>query len=220
MVHCDSVRDDLKLKKPQAEGHCDNKPKRRQRKDVIAMTRDDLRGIVEGITDEQLKKILDINSLDIGKAKNGAEVIKTALDEAEARSKQMEEEINQLKIGQCEADEMREKIGELQKVIDQKNEAEEKAKSENTLNMRFGLAFEGMDFVNDFTRKGVFEQFKNAVLDESNAGKSDSEIGQALTFGKENLFAPQGGIPSAVSSTKGFGGGITDGDVREIMGLN
>ena len=37
------------------------------------MTRDDLRGIIEGITDEQLKQILDIHSADIGKAKSGAE---------------------------------------------------------------------------------------------------------------------------------------------------
>ncbi len=183
------------------------------------MTREELRGIVEGISDEQLKKILDINSFDIGKAKNGAEALKAALEEAMLSLKQREAEVEQLKIGQCEADEMREKINELQKVIDQKNEAEERAKSENALNTRFGLAAEGMDFVNDFTRRGVFEQFKDAVLDEKNAGKSDSEIYEALTTGRENLFVPQGGIPAAVSLTNGFGGNITDGDVREIMGL-
>ncbi|MBR5155167.1 MAG: hypothetical protein IKW62_01620 [Clostridia bacterium] len=183
------------------------------------MTRDELKGIIEGISDEQLKRILDINSSDIGKAKNGAEALKKALDEATARSKQMEAEIEQLKIGQREADEMREKIGELQKVIDQKNEAEERTKSENALNTRFGLVTEGMDFVNDFTRKGVFEQFKNAVLDENNMGKSDGEIYEALTLGRENLFVPQGGIPSVVGSTMGFDGNITEGDVREIMGL-
>ncbi len=183
------------------------------------MTREELRGIIEGISDEQLKKILDINSSDIGKAKNGADALKTALDEANARSKQMEAEIEQFKAGQCEADEMRGKIEELQKVIDQKIRAEEQQRSESALSTRFGLAAEGMDFVNDFTRRGVFEQFKNAVLDENNAGKSDREIYETLTAGKENIFVPQGGIPSAVGSTRGFGGSINDGDVREIMGL-
>ena len=33
------------------------------------MTREDLKRIIEGITDEQLKSILDINTTDIGKAK-------------------------------------------------------------------------------------------------------------------------------------------------------
>lgn len=33
------------------------------------MTREEIKKIVEGITDEQLKQILDINSADIGKAR-------------------------------------------------------------------------------------------------------------------------------------------------------
>lgn len=33
------------------------------------MTRDQVRNIISGITDEQLQQILDINSADIGKAK-------------------------------------------------------------------------------------------------------------------------------------------------------
>ena len=33
------------------------------------MKREEIKAIVEGITDEQLKQILDINSADIGKAK-------------------------------------------------------------------------------------------------------------------------------------------------------
>ncbi len=37
------------------------------------MTREDLRGIIEGITDEQLKKVLDINSSDIRKVKGNLE---------------------------------------------------------------------------------------------------------------------------------------------------
>ena len=38
------------------------------------MTRDQLRQIIEGITDEQIKSILDINSADIGNAKKPGEM--------------------------------------------------------------------------------------------------------------------------------------------------
>ena len=43
------------------------------------MTREELRGIVEGITDEQLSKILNIHSLDIGKALMCSDMIITLM---------------------------------------------------------------------------------------------------------------------------------------------
>ena len=46
------------------------------------MTRDDLRGIIEGITDDQLKRILDINSADIGKVKADLDKTKGDLETA------------------------------------------------------------------------------------------------------------------------------------------
>ena len=183
------------------------------------MTRDELRGIVDGISDEQLKKILDINSSDIGKAKSGVEELKAQLETANSCTAEMEEEISRLKSSQCEADEMKVKIEELQKVIDEKNEAEREKNARAEINRRFEAAVNGATFVNDFTRNGMLEQFKAAVCDEKNIGKSDDEIYGELILGKDNIFVPEGGIPSVVASTMGFGGQLTDTDVREIMGL-
>ena len=68
------------------------------------MTRDDLRGIIEGITDEQLKKILDINSADIGKVKTDLETVKGNLETANGKIADYEKEIGTLKesIGNTE----------------------------------------------------------------------------------------------------------------------
>ncbi len=44
------------------------------------MTREELKKIVEGVTDEQLDKILGINGADINKAKNGVDALKTELE--------------------------------------------------------------------------------------------------------------------------------------------
>ena len=41
------------------------------------MTRDELKKIIEGITDEQIKLILDINSTNTGKAKGDYDTIKS-----------------------------------------------------------------------------------------------------------------------------------------------
>ncbi len=183
------------------------------------MTRDEIRGIIEGISDEQLKKILDINSTDIGKAKRGFEDLKAQLDEAQTKSARMEEELSRLGEVQCEADKVREKMEELQTIIDEKNRAEEEKMQESALNQRFCEASHNMEFINEYTRQGILSQFKTAILDENNAGRCDGEIFDGLVEGRENLFAPKTGIPSVVAPTMGFGGSITDADVREIMGL-
>ncbi len=184
------------------------------------MTRDDLRGIIEGISDEQLKKILDINSSDIGKAKQGAEELKSQLEAANAEKGELEERISNLSRSQYEAEEMKTKIEELQKVIDQRTEEDSARKLEAEICRRFEAATEGTDFINEFTRNGIFEQFKSAISEEKNAGRADSDIYGELVLGKENIFVPSEGIPAVVASTSGFGGSITDGDIREIMGLS
>ncbi len=183
------------------------------------MTREDLRGIVEGITDEQLKKILDIHSADIGKAKTDRDALAQQLSALQGHSEEMENELNQLRQGQCEAESMKTKIEELQKVIDQKNKAEANREAESILSQRFELVSGGKDFVNELTRKGLFEEFKAAVADRENLGKSDTDLYQNLISERENLFAPEGGIPTILGSAMGFGSDLSQGDVREIMGL-
>ncbi|MBP3328824.1 MAG: phage scaffolding protein [Clostridia bacterium] len=54
------------------------------------MTRDQLRQIIDGITDEQIKSILDINSADIGNAKKPGETAQQQLDDALQRLKSFE----------------------------------------------------------------------------------------------------------------------------------
>jgi len=183
------------------------------------MTRDELRGIINGITDVQLKKILDINSLDIGKAKSGAEETQNALFEANKKLAEMEEVLSSLKNSQCEAEEMRIKVEELQKVIDDKKVQEERQLAETLAESRFETAMGQVKFVNDFTKQGIFGEFKKALENEENQGMSDSEIFEKLTAGSDNLFDKENEVPHFVASTSGFGGDLSRGDIREIMGL-
>ncbi len=184
------------------------------------MTREELRGIVEGITDDQLKQILDIHSSDIGRVKNDREALLAELEAAKGNSQRMEEKVRLLEAGQCEAEEMKKKIEELQKVIDQNTRAEEEKTAEADMMSRFGAVSEGRVFVNEITQKGVFEKFKATALDEANSEKTDAEMYNSLTEGLENIYAPQQTqIPIITGSAMGFGGDLAEGDVREIMGL-
>ena len=183
------------------------------------MTRDELRGIIEGISDEQLKKILDINSQDIKKAKANLEDLKAKLEEIGSESAKKAEEIVLLKENQREADEIRVKMEELQRAVDMRDKADKEALLNQELAKRFDEVTKNAAFVNDFTRKGVFEQFKMAAMEQGNTGKADSEIFGQLTSGIENLFVPQSDAPKAVASAKGFGSALSDGEIREIMGI-
>ena len=183
------------------------------------MTRDDLRGIVEGITDEQLKQILDIHSRGIGKAKGEVEELKLKLSKAEEGLAAGVDTAKLLEESQCEAEKLKVRIEELQKVIDQNEADAASAKSRKEQEDRFECAAGDARFINDFTKSGLLAEFLEAVADEKNAGRADGEIFEELAKGRDNLFMPKDDVPSVISSTMGFGGQITDGDVREIMGL-
>lgn len=183
------------------------------------MTREELRGIVEGITDEQLKKILDINSSDVGKAKAGGEEFKARLAEAESKLSEYAEIEGRLRESQCEAEEMKKRANELQQVIDKREEAELKRKEREQLEERFKAVAKDARFLNEFTQNGIFGEFSAAVSGEENVGKSDEEIYGELVCRYSNLFEEAPDAPAVVASTGGFGGRLSDGEVREIMGL-
>ena len=183
------------------------------------MTREDLRGIIDGITDEQLKSILDINTADIGKAKGDLEKVQTELENAKTKIGEYETEIGNLKESLGDAEALQKKIDDLQADIDARKQADEAAAAENNLKNRFAEVCGDTKFLNDFTRDGLFNEFKNALADETNKSKSDKDIYEAITKDKENIFIPEDGIPSVLSSTLGSGSAATDADVREIMGL-
>ena len=182
------------------------------------MTRDDLRGIIEGITDEQLKKILDIHSADIGKVKGNLEAVQTELDNAKTKIGEYETEIGNLKESLGDAEALQKKIDDLQADIDARKQADEAAAAENALKGRFDAVCGEVKFLNDYNRLGLYNDFKAALSDDANKTKSDKEIYDAITEGKENIFMPEDGLPYASASTTG-GGTTTDADVREIMGL-
>lgn len=180
------------------------------------MTRDEIRGIVEGITDEQLKKILDINSADIGKAKQGVAELKESLENAEKALGSLEAEAEELRKSQREAEEIKKERDMLQKAADQRA-AEDR---ESALKSRFDAAAGDAEFLNGFTRDGIFGKFSQALEMAENQGKSDAEIFGEIIGDGENIFASKADAPMVVASTLGFGGELTDGDVREIMGLS
>lgn len=176
------------------------------------MTRDDLRKIIDGITDEQINQILDANSSDIGRAKKKLEDNITALtDELTAVSGKLKSydgvDIPALKA-QLENYEQQEKL---------RKEQEEQQAKEQLLRERFDKLNGDRQYVNEFTKTGVYDLFKDAISSADNQGKSDAEIYSALVENKDGIFTN----PNAPQPIPPAGGSPVDdmSAMRAAMGL-
>lgn len=169
------------------------------------MKRDELKGIIPEITDEQLTKVLDINTTDIGKAKTDYTDLKAKYDTEVETRKGLETDIKKLKDGAADAEGLNKKIADLQKEIDDRKAADEQAVKDKAMADRFGAAIGDKKFLNDFTQKGILDEFKKALDDKANEGKSDADVFAALIKDREGIFVN----PNPLDSTPGVNGKVT-----------
>ena len=143
------------------------------------MTREDIRNLFADATNEQIKALLDINSADIGKAK---ESMQKDLDAANAALKTANETIESLKAE--DVDGMKKKIADYEKADEERKAAEKAAAERAELEERFNAASGDRKYIHDMVREGVMTDFGKALQDKANRGKSDREIFDALTQDK------------------------------------
>ncbi len=187
------------------------------------MTREDIKKHIEGVTDEQINALLDIHSADIGKVKRDYDTIKLENNTLKKDKEGLENKISELSEKSSSADDYKKQLEDLQKQIKEEKEqaeadrlAKEKAAAIAT---RFDTVVGEKKFAHDAIRADYLAKFTEAVGNEANAGKSDSDIFTQLTkddagaFENVVAYKLEGGRP-------GFDGeAIDDAKAREIMGL-
>lgn len=182
------------------------------------MTRQEVARIFEGATDEQINQILNIHSADIGKAKGDATKLQADLDAANAALKTAQETINGLEANKADADALQKQLDSYKAAEEQRKKDAAAAAERETLSKRMETALNGRKLVHDRLHDVLMDDFKAALADAANVGKSDNEIFDALTKDK-NYFANMN--PSA-GNTGGFDGDIDAAQiaaVRAAMGL-
>lgn len=184
------------------------------------MKQDELKGIIPEITKDQITKVLDINTADIGKAKTDYTDLKAKYD-AEVKTRgDLEAQIKTLKDSAADTEGLNKKIADLQKEIDDRKAADEQAVKDKAMADRFTAAIGDKKFLNDFTQKGVLDEFKAALDDKANTGKADADVFAAIVKDREGLFAnpnPLGGTPSAGGSYQPDKD--SNNNMRAVMGL-
>ena len=185
------------------------------------MKREDIKAIFAEATPEQLEAAMTLYGKETEKAQrvqNDLKDAKSELDEARKKVSEYETEIGSLRDSVGEAEKMKKKLEELQKTIDERKAADEAAVREKAVADRFDAACGETKFLNDFTRSGLLSEFREALEDKANEGKSDKDIFSGLIQGRDNLFLPEGGVPGVVSHSGGDTANAGN-DIREIMGL-
>lgn len=187
------------------------------------MKRDEVRKIIPEITDEQLNKLLDMNSTDIGKAKMDYDKVKADLEKANADITTYQQKISDLEESVTSGEDFKKKFEDLKKEIeDERAETKRKADEaaeEAALSERFKTVVGENKWRDELTEKAVYSEFKTALKDEANKGKGDKDILESLTKDK-GYFSDPGRTPGIFSRGTGFSGtGADDAAVRAAMGL-
>ena len=147
------------------------------------MTRNDIATILAGVelTDAQVKALLDVNSADITKALSRQKDGLTAANEA---LKKARETIAALEAGKADAAALQKQIDQYKRAEDGRAAAEKQAREEAELLRRMDAALDGRGFVHEKLRDIVAGEFRAALADEANRGKSDREVFAAVTRDK------------------------------------
>lgn len=154
------------------------------------MKREDIAKIFEGATDEQINKILDINSADIGKAKDASGRVQEELDAANVALAKANDTIKTLEANKDDLEKVQKELDDY-KAAEAQRIADEKAAAERAeLMERMDAVLGERKFVHDRMRDIVADDFAKALADKANRGKADTEVFEAITR-DQGYFASQ-----------------------------
>lgn len=176
------------------------------------MTREEIKAIIEGITDEQLKQILDINGADINKAKGSKADLEKQNETLQTELTEAKETIAKLETAGADVEKLQKEINDYKALEEKRKQEAEQATLEQRLTERFNASAGEAKFINDFTRAGLLNEFKAALQDKANEGKSDSDIYSAITKDRDGIFVN----PNAPKDIPGVGIVKTPGNSDEM----
>lgn len=187
------------------------------------MTREEIKKIIDGITDEQLGKILDINSADIGKAKKDYETVKAENEALKGDKKSLEDKITELSEKSESAEDYKKQLEDLKQEIADKEKADKEAKEAQEkadgIKNRFEAVIGDKQFSHEAIKEAYHKKFGEALESKDFEGKSDADIFHELTKDDSTAFSGVQSFKLEGGTSKGIGTEIDDAQARAIMGL-
>lgn len=135
---------------------------------------------------EFIDAVMKQNGEDINAAKAGlvdAQAKQTELEQANAK---LTEQITQLAQAADDAEALKTKLAEAEQSLADAQAAANARVYEDNMQARFTAVVGDGKFINDYTRKAIYEQFKDATKNAN--GKADADVYAELTKDKSGLF--------------------------------
>lgn len=192
-----------------------------QRKQTERMVLNMKRKFLEdmGLEKEQVDKILDENSQDIGKAKGDSEKIQKDLDAANAEVESLKGQISDrdkqletLKNSTGDVEAMKQQIADLQKANKDANDAHKAEIKQLKLDAAIDSALTGAKSKNNTAVKALLKDLDKAELGEDGTVKGLAEQIEALQKSDAYLFDTASKKQTQVKGAKPGESGNEDGD--------
>ncbi len=141
------------------------------------------------ITEEQKTAI----SKAVNESYRGVEEIekkKNRILELEKQNGEMSEKIKTFDGNKTQLEELQRKVAEFETAEAKRKEEQQAAELERTMRERFAPLKGEHEFFNEYAEKETYENFKTALADKANAGKSDADIYAAIVKNKD-IYKPK-----------------------------
>ena len=193
------------------------------------MKREDIKAIFAEATDEQLKKIMDLNGSDVEREKGKLSALEKELEDKKAAFDTLNGEFETLKASNASAEDYKAKFDKLQEDIAAKEKEEKEAKEkaereENILNRYNAVAVDKdgkpLEWTHEAIKADYLHKFSEALNDKANEGKSDADIFSALTKEDGAAFKVPGAQTVFGGANNVSGPDLDDAKINAIMGLN
>lgn len=145
----------------------------------------------QGFTAEQITWTMAERGKEKETDKAEIEKIKSSLSEKDAQLTDLNEKIKAYDGTDVKLKELTEKVGSYEKAESDRIEKEKQQKIESEYNERFKNLIGENKWKHPDVETGRFNAFKQAILDETNKGKGDSEIFEAITKDLDCFTNPQ-----------------------------
>ena len=169
-----------------------------------------------GLEKDVIDKIMKENGSDIETEKANTSALQKKYDDEKTLRVKLEGEIGELK--KTDPAKLQKTIDDLQDKLKKRTEADEQAKKDKALADRFSAVSGEKKFVNDFTKNGVLSEFKEALENKDNEGKSDKEIFEGLIKDREGIFSSSN-PPADMPGTEPIDSDKATETLRAAMGL-
>lgn len=145
------------------------------------MTREDVKGILPEITDEQLNSLMKRHGDTVVKLNEDITTLKGELATAQST-------IENLQKAGDDTEALKKELEDYRKAETDRKNAEAEAEKEKAINDRFNALVGETKFINDFTKSGILSEFKEAIGKKENEGKGDKDIYSALIKDRADIF--------------------------------